>query len=231
MTMMLALINLTGTLWAAPALEPPRRQVEAKIQAIYARMQDIRKQSPFTESEPRKTLEDIVAQPSRCAGRAQDKYCRLYSEILAKKPGLTPDDVFAAFTAEEIMGRKLLGGIVRSTGERRVFAKLAREAGLAVWDVESSAKSAYAEACHEGSAKLSRMKPGPRTGHGAAAVRWGGKWRLLDTSANDKPRYAKAGPPPLRELAVDKPEDLLGREVYFGLPADPYLDESRRSTD
>ena len=222
----LALLVAAGPLCASPKApaQPSRDQVEDKVSAIYARMRNIRAQSPFTEPEPRKILEGIVAQPSRCRGRADDKYCRLYLDVLAKKPGLKPDDVFAAFTAEEIMEHKLLRTVTGSTGDVRVFHKLAREAGLPVWRVAATEKKSYADGCYEGGAKLKRKKPDtPRNGHGAMAVRWDGKWRILDTSAFAGPRYAQAGPQPLHELAVDKPEALLGREVSFGLPLDLYI--------
>lgn len=222
----LALLVAAGPLCAAPQApaQPSRDQVEAKVSAIYARMRDIRAQSPFTESEPRQAVEKIVAQPALCTGRAEDKYCRLYREVLAKKPGLKADDVFAAFTADEIIRHKLLRTVTGSTGDIRVFHKLAREAGLPVWRVGTVEKKSYAAGCYEGGAKLERKKPDtPRNGHGAMAVRWGGRWRVLDTSATDAPRYAQAGPRPLHELAVDKPAQLLGREVYFGLPMDPYI--------
>ncbi|MCX5797592.1 MAG: hypothetical protein NTY77_19045 [Elusimicrobia bacterium] len=224
-TAMLGLLAVAGPLCASPkATEPSREQVEAKITAIYAQMRELRAQSPFTEPEPRKALERIVAQPASCKGRSDDKYCRLYLEVLAKKSGLKPDDVFAAFTAEEIMRYKLLRTVTGSTGDIRVFHKLAQAAGLKDWRVGTVEKKSYAAGCYEGGAKLKRKKlDTPRNGHGAMAVRWGGKWRLLDTSAYDGPRYAQAGPEPLHELAVDKPEELLGREVYFGLPMDPYL--------
>ena len=225
-TALLSLLAAAGPLCASPktAAPPSRERIEAKITAIFSQMGEIRAQSPFTEPEPRQALEQIVAQPASCKGRADDKYCRLYLETLAKKPGLKSDDVFAAFTAEEIMKHKLLRTVTGSTGDVRVFHKLAQAAGLEAWRVGTVEKKSYAAGCYENGAKLKRKKADtPRNGHGAMAVRWDGKWRLLDTSSLDKPSYAQAGPAPLRELAVDKPEELLGREVYFGLPLDPYL--------
>ena len=222
----LALLVAAGPLCASPKApaQPSRDQVEDKVSAIYARMRNIRAQSPFTEPEPRKILEGIVAQPSRCQGRADDKYCQLYLEVLAKKPGLKPDDVFAAFTADEIMEHKLLRTVTGSTGDVRVFHKLAREAGLPAWRIGATEKKSYIAGCYEGGKKLERKKPDtPRNGHGAIAVRWGGKWRILDTSAFAGPRYAQAGPQPLHELAVDEPMELLGREVSFGMPLDLYI--------
>ncbi|MBI4676244.1 MAG: hypothetical protein HY748_01540 [Elusimicrobia bacterium] len=204
--------------------EQSREQVEASIQAIHRRMREIRGQSPFTEPNPRESLEDIVRRPGRCEGLRDDKYCRLYDEVLKKKPGIRPEDVFAAFTAEEIIDHKLLQKITGCTGDVRVFHKLARETGLEVRRVASSVKQDYVQACYEGRTKLERYKPGAHlNGHGGMAVRWGGKWRLLDTSDYEKPSYARSGPAPRRELAVDDPEDLLGKEVYFGFPSDPYL--------
>jgi len=225
-TAILSLLAAAGPLCASPktAAQPSREQIEAKTTVIYARMRESRAQSPFTEPEPRQALEQIVEQPARCQGRADDKYCRLYEQVLARKPGLKSDDVFAAFTAEEIMAHKLLRTITGSTGDVRVFHKLAREAGLKVWRVGTTEKKSYIAGCYEGGAKLKRKKPDtPRNGHGAVAVRWDGKWRILDTSAYDGPRYARTGPQPLHELAVGKPEEFLGREVYFGLPRDPFL--------
>jgi hypothetical protein len=217
-----ACLGAAGPIFAAQ--DPTRKTVEVRIESIYKKMRAIRSQSPFIEPHPRESLEQIVADPARCAGRGGDKYCRLYDEVLKKKPGLGPEDVFAAFTAEEIIRHKLLQAVTGCTGDARVFYKFAREIGLEVLEVGSVVKEDYVRACYEGGTKLEHIKPGAHlNGHAGMAVRWDGQWRLLDTSDYEGPSYARSGPAPQQKLTVDKPEDLLGKEVYFGFPSDPYL--------
>jgi len=202
--------------------------VEADIRRIFAQMRDIRAGSPLAAppgtpwtGEQRQTLEKIVADPGTCRGRLNDQYCRVYEEVVKKKPGVKPQDVYTAFTAEEIIQYKLLGNVMGCTGDARVFHKLADELGLRVRTVSTSNSKDYYHACYAGGRKISRMKPQAHlNGHVGVAVGWGGKWRLLDSNDYEGPSYARSGrggP----ELAMDRPEDFLGREVFFG--DDPHV--------
>ena len=230
--MRIFLLVASLALWGASAFalapgspqDEPREKVEAKIRQVFARMDAIRSRSPFDESEhPRQTMEKLVADPSGCKGRTDDKYCRVYDEVLSKKAGLKPEDVFPAFTAEEIIRYKLLGSLTGCTGDMRVFQKLAGEVGLKIWRVGSIVSRDYYVACYKGDWRLARRKPGMNfNGHGAIAVGWGGSWHLLNTSDYHGMSYARSGPGG-PELAFDRPKDFLGKEVYFGFPDDPYL--------
>jgi hypothetical protein len=158
-----------------------------------------------------------------CQDRSDNKYCQVYEEVLKKKTGLRPESVFAAFTAEEIIRYKLLGNMTGCTGDARVFYKFAGEVGLRTRSVGAAVSQDYYHACYANGQELARMKPWAHlNGHAAIAVGWGGKWHLLNSSDYDGPRYARLGPDG-PELAVDRPEDFLGREVYFGFPNDPYV--------
>ncbi len=211
-------------LCAAPAAAADRAAVEAEVRAVFSRMKALRDSSPFTEPRPREELEKVVDDPSLCRGREADKYCRVYAAALKDRPGLTASDVFAAFTAEEIMAHGLLQRVTGCTGDIRVFSKLARERGLEFQRVGAVVVEDYAAACYEGGRRLKRRKKGSHVnGHAAAAVRWGGRWRVLDTSAYEEPRYARSGGPSGPELAGDSPKGLLGQEVWFGNENDPYL--------
>ena len=177
-------LSLALLVLSVPAAAADRTAVEAEVRAVFSRMKALRDASPFTEPRPREELEKVVDDPSLCRGRAQDKYCRVYAAVLKDRPGLIASDVFAAFTAEEIIAHGLLQRVTGCTGDIRVFSKLARERGLEFQRVGAVVEEDYAAACYEGGRRLSRRRKGSHVnGHAAAAVRWGGKWRVLDTSA------------------------------------------------
>lgn len=212
-------VALLAALAAAPAraqFQPGREPIEAKVRAILARMKAIRDESPFTEEAPREEFVKVVLNPRSCRKKPDDKYCRLYEEVYKAK-GLGADDVFAAFTADEIIRNKLLQRVTGCTGDIRVFAKLAWEGRVEFRRLGAVYGPDYAAACFEQGRKLERRRPGAHVnGHAAALIRWGGKWRVLDTSAYDELSYGHSGPPAREPAAVEKPEEFLGRELYFG---------------
>ena len=219
-----ALLSLVLAGGPAFAAEPGREAVEAKISAVFARMKALSDASPFTELEARDRLAAIVGAPSICKASPDDKYCRLYEAVHVSKPGLDQHDVFIAFTADEIIALKLPRRMVGCSGDSRVFAKFAEEGGLSFQRVYSHVAADYSAACWWGGRRLEHRKSGSHlNGHAAVAVRWGGQWHVLDASTFDSLNYARSGPPGREIVSGDSPQGLVGRELYFGFPSDPYI--------